>query len=79
MLGRCFEIQRYRACELLDIIRGESSHYIVPGRVPMCDRKVLYAMRCMCYMLLCDMYVLCMLRMIWTGRSGGYGPEGQYG
>ena len=38
--------------------RGESSHYIVPGRVPMSDRKVLYAMRCMCYMLLCDMYVM---------------------
>ena len=49
--------------------RGESSHYTVPGRVPMCDRKVLYAMRCMCYMLICDMYVLCMLCMMRTGRS----------
>ena len=43
-------------------IRGKSSHYTVPGRVLMCDQKVLYVL----YMLICDMYVLCMKR---TGRS----------
>ena len=58
---------------LSDIKRGESSHYTVPGKVPMCDRKVLYAMRCMYYMLCvaCSdfvMYVICMLCMIWAGR-----------
>ena len=39
----------------------------------MCDRKVLYAMRCMYCMLcvacsVCVMYVICMLCMIWAGR-----------
>ena len=40
-------------------IRGESSHYTVPGRVPMCDRKVLYAMSCMfCMRYVYDMYAM---------------------
>ena len=43
----------------------------------MCDRKVLYAMRRMSCMLLCDMYVLYMLCVLSTGRSRDYGPEGQ--
>ena len=34
---------------LSDLVRGESSHYTVPSVVPMCDRKVLYAMMYVLY------------------------------
>nr|KAJ0222780.1 hypothetical protein LSAT_V11C200062190 [Lactuca sativa] len=39
-LGHRFEIQRYRACEILGIIRSESSHYTVPGKANAKTMKV---------------------------------------
>ena len=57
--------------------QGESSHYTVPGRVPMCDQKVLLLWDVCAICWYADMYVLCMLCMIRTGRSRWYGPEGQ--